>query len=613
MINRGGIKGQITIFIIIAIIIVAIVALFFVLKGNLSNQNIPKNIVPVHTNFLNCLEETTITGIDVLSTSGGYIYQPEFEPGSNYMPFSSHLNFAGSQIPYWYYVSGNNIEKEQVPTKNMMESQLERFIEEKIRDCDFEDSYSQGYQISKGIPKAKVSINDKEVVVDLTMDLGISYKNTNTNIKNHKKTIRSNLGSLYDSAIKIYDYEQEKLFLEEYAMDVLWLYAPVDGIEISCSPLFWDANEVFNNLEEAIEINTLSLSNKGSDKNYFKLDLPVQTSHEVRFINSRNWAKTFEVSPTENSVMSAFPIGNQPGLGVLGFCYIPYKFIYDLKYPVLIQISEGDEVFQFPMAVIIQNNNPRKPLNSSAIQPNNIGVCLNKNSVQNINVYDSNSKPISNASISYECFGEICNIGQTSKSGNLNAEFPQCVNGRIIINSENYGEHKEIFSTVDGGNSLSVHLKKQFPLKISLKLDGINYNGEALISFVSEDSLTKSIYYPEQKIIDLSEGFYNIEVQIYKNTSIDVGEGFAEQCIDVPFGILGIKRKKCFEIQYPERLISKAVAGGGKQDYYFLENELNSKRNMIISVNSFPIPNSFEKIQDNYILFNTKGVEIKLV
>ena len=48
------------------------------------------------------------------------------------MPFSSQLNFLGDFIPYWYYVSGNNIQKEQMPSKNDMEEQLEEFIEEKI-------------------------------------------------------------------------------------------------------------------------------------------------------------------------------------------------------------------------------------------------------------------------------------------------------------------------------------------------------------------------------------------------------------------------------------------------------------------------------------------------
>jgi len=62
------------------------------------------------------------------------------------MPFSSQLNFLGNPVPYWYYVSGNNVQKEQVPSKNEMENQLEDFIEEKINKCVFDEYYEQGFE-----------------------------------------------------------------------------------------------------------------------------------------------------------------------------------------------------------------------------------------------------------------------------------------------------------------------------------------------------------------------------------------------------------------------------------------------------------------------------------
>jgi rod shape-determining protein MreC len=31
-----------------------------------------------------------------------------YEASSEYMPFSSQLDFLGNPVPYWYYISGNN-------------------------------------------------------------------------------------------------------------------------------------------------------------------------------------------------------------------------------------------------------------------------------------------------------------------------------------------------------------------------------------------------------------------------------------------------------------------------------------------------------------------------
>ena len=116
--------------------------------------------------------------------------------------------------------------------------------------------------------------------------------------------------------------------------------------------------------------------------------------------------------------------------------------------------------------------------------------------------------------------------------------------------------------------------------------------------------------YPEQKTIELSEGFYNVQVQIYKDSSLEIGESTREQCIDIPLGIFELTKKKCFEIGFPAQLVSKALAGGGTQEYYLLESELSSANSIEINVKSLPVPDTIEKIQDNYLLYEIKPVKI---
>ncbi|MFC1710586.1 hypothetical protein ACFLZJ_00285 [Nanoarchaeota archaeon] len=603
--NKGG---QVTIFIIIAIILVAAFALFLTLRGSTSVQQIPSSIEPVYTSFLSCLEEYSLVGISILETQGGYIEPPDFEPGSPYMPFSSQLDFLGNPVPYWYYVSGNNIQKEQVPSKSEIESQLGDYIDSRIRDCNFDSYYDQGFEIDLGEPKTEVNIRGSSVEVELDLNMGVEILEDNVFIKDHDVVVSSELGNLYDSAVEIYNHEQETLFLENYTIDVLRLYAPVDGVELSCSPMVWSANEVFLELQDALEANILSLKTQGSDKDYFKVDVDV--NQDVRFLTSQTWPYTYEVEPSEDNILIAKPVGNQPGLGIIGFCYVAYHFVYDVKYPVLVQIFDGDEIFQFPMAIVIQGNNPREPLEGTAVLLGVPEVCENKNTPIDVRVYDTKLNTL-NARISYECLGVQCSIGDTS-GGILSDNFPQCVNGFVRASAEGYEDERVLLSTVEPG-SVSLLLEKLFEIDVELDLEGVDYNGEAIIHFISEDT-TETIAYSSQRKVELSEGQYEIQVEIYEDTSLELGETSSEECIDVPrtgvLGIFGLTEERCFEIEIPAQLVSNALAGGGKQNYYMLESELENSNTVVINAESLPEPDSLAQLQDNYLLVEGKTLDI---
>jgi hypothetical protein len=601
-------RGQVTIFVIIAIVIVAAVVLFFVLRQSKTQVNqVSSSFEAPYSSFLGCLSDDTTLGVKILESQGGYIDPPNFEPGSSYMPFSSQLNFMGNIIPYWYYVSGNNMQKEQVPTVTEMESQLADFIDSKIKDCNLE-AYSGGYNILLGDPKADVKILSDRIEVGLKMDLSLSKSGDSTLVKNHQVTVPSSLGKLYNSAVVVYKKEQTELFLENYSVDILGAYAPVDGVELTCSPLTWDAEEVFNKLGEAIEANTLALKSKGSDKDYFYVNLGV--NENVRFLNSRNWTNSFEVNPSTGRLLISDPVGNQPGLGILGFCYVAYHYVYDVKYPVLIQVYDGEEIFQFPVAVIIEGNKPREPLASLAVERQIPDLCQYKNTLVDVAIYDSSDHPI-DADVSYECSGTSCYIGK-SNNGILSSEFPQCAGGRIITRAQGYKDTYTGYSVIEGGH-IDVFMDKKYPLEVNLKLDGKSYSGEAVVSFISNDS-SATILYPDQKSIELTPGEYNVEVYIYKNSTLKLGASTTQECVDVPkgglAGLIGLKEKKCFDVEVPEQIISKALSGGGKAQVYVLDNTLARSTKVEINSESLPIPESLEQLQNNYLLFEDKVLEV---
>jgi hypothetical protein len=605
-------RGQVTIFIIIAILIVAGVVVFLWLRGDISVVSVPASIQPAYTAFISCLEEKTSLGIRVLENQAGYIDLPAFEPGNSFMPFSSQLDFFGSPVPYWYYVSGNNIQKTQVPTKTNMEQSLAAFVSNTIQECNYDNYYEQGFEIIQRNPIAIVTINDNDVSVNLKMDMTINYKNDTVLVKSHKATVNSKLGSLYNSAKAIYAKEQKELFLENYAIDNLRLYAPVDGTELTCSPKIWNADDVFSKIKDAVETNTLALHTqtpKTATEKYFYIN--TKTSNGARFINSKNWASSYEVNPSDGNLLIANPVGTQEGLGILGFCYISYHFVYNIKYPILIQVYNGDEIFQFPMAVILQGNKARTPTNASAESASS-DLCPYKNTMQTVSTYNTNLDTIP-STISYECFGQTCLIGNSS-TGTLTEKFPQCSNGYIIARADGYQETRYLYSTVSEG-SVSVIMNKLYPMNVNLKLNGQSYAGQAMIYFTSASN-SKFVSYPQQKTIQLTEGDYNVSVYIYRNSSINFPATTRKECTKVPLtgigGLFGLTEEKCFDINMPQQIITNSLAGGGKQNYYFFEDDLVNFHTIEINADSFSVPTNLEELQKNYLNFNTRGLEVNL-
>ena len=592
-------KGQVTIFIIIAIIIVFGVVLFFLLRDGVSYEQIPTDLQPVYNSFLFCLEEEVLTGVELLEFQGGYINLPDLVRGSGYIPFSSQLNFLGNPVPYWYYISGNGIQKTQVPSKSSMEKQLEEFVNERIKNCDLEEFSEQGFDISTGEPDTMVEIREKSIEVDLDMEIRISKADKNSTIEKHEISVSSVFGDLYNKAKAVYEHEFNSMFLENYSIDVLRLYAPVDGVELSCSPKLWNADEIFDELEEAIEINVLALrTDKGiKADDYFLVDLPIK--NEVRFINSRDWPNTFEVNPSKENFLIAEPVGNQQGLGIIGFCYVTYHFVYDLKFPVMVQVydSSGDEFFQFPILVVIEANQPRKSLSSNTDLVREPELCKFKNVLTNVFV-----SPV-DAKISYECFTERCEIGETTNR-NLQAGFPQCVNGFVVARAEGFEETRQIYSSVSKG-IVNINLKKIHELDVKIKSSGLSYNGNAIITFTS-DKGSKTINYPDFKKVNLSEGNYEIQVYAFRNSPLQLEKGKKEQCVGSGFS------QRCFEIEIPEQLISSVLVGGGKSEIMISELELSRTSILEIDFEKLRTPRTLEQLQNNYLLTENKNLDIEL-
>ncbi|PIN93953.1 hypothetical protein COU54_00980 [Candidatus Pacearchaeota archaeon CG10_big_fil_rev_8_21_14_0_10_31_24] len=607
-----GKNGQVSIFFIVAIVIVVGVGIyFFAFRGNLNGES--GSFGEVYNYYEGCISQESLDAISLAESQGGRVYVNEIEAGSDFAPFGSELNFLGFSVPYWYYLSGNGLIKEQVPKMNDIEMDIERYVKSELSNCRFDSFNEKGITVNVGEPRVNVKVQDSKVVVNVNADLVVSKDEERSKKSSFNVEVDSLLGSLYKQAKDIYDKEKSDSFLENYSVDVLRLYAPVDGVEIGCSPKVWKTREVVDELQKGLEANIGAIKMKGNyysinDKdNYFVVDKQVE--FPTRFLYSSQWPSKIEIAGAGQELMVAEPQGNRAGLGVLGFCYVPYHFVYDVSFPVMIQVYQGEEVFQFPVVSIIDKNLPRNAL-LSTIEPDfrEFDLCESASEYIEVKLFDSQLNPV-DGEVSYSCFDETCSLGESS-GGVLDAKVPSCLNGQIIVRADGYAEKIQLLSTNEE-KTAEVILDNEYDVKINLEVVG-GKSGLAVVSFDGGEK-SASAFLPDADIVKLSEGFYNVSVYVYGNSSVSIPASTSRQCHEVPkggiFGIFGGSSEECFDLTIPETKIESALVGGGVSQLYIFKSDLEDGE-LGVRVQGLSEPESLEDLQYNYESFALQGVEV---
>jgi hypothetical protein len=593
-------RGQVTIFIILGILIVGGVVAYFLLRDSFG-ESISEDLRPVYDYYISCLEDSAKEGVALIGEQGGRIDTGEFFPGSAYMPFSSHLDFMGQGVPYWMYVSGNNLLKENVPSKASMERELGEYIGDRVGFCDWSSFEAQGFDVFVEEGDAEVSINKMDVEVRVNNKINIFKGELSAVVSSHEFKVSSKLGKFYGLALEVYDYEKVNMFLENYALDVLRLYAPVDGIDEGCAPKIFVEEEIVEDLKDGFVANIGSIRLDGNyydltskEREYFVEDSGLDLDESVNFMYMRDWTTRIEMFGEK----VAKPVGLQEGLGVLGFCYVPYHFVYDINFPVMVQFYDEKELFQFPIGVVISKNQAREALPTVSGRNIESRVCEFKNSEVEVFTYDADLESVE-AVISFKCLDSVCNIGETQiENGQavLNGEFPQCVNGFIVADAEGYATAKYQIST-NQERVANILLNKKY--RLALDLGDVD---RAVVNFVS-DEYSATVLYPEMRSIELVEGYYDVSVHVYDVSSLKFPATSRRECVDVPesglAGMFGGMSEKCYDINMPEMDIDFAVVGGGKTKEYITSEDLKGAREINLNVPLFGLPASIEDLAAN--------------
>jgi hypothetical protein len=177
-------KGQVTIFIIVAIIIVVIGVSFFIFKDSLVNSNkVSSEIAPIKNFVDDCIEKTGEKVIYEVGQKGGYYLAPE------------KSTITG--IPY-YYLEGEFL----MPSNEEIEKEISFFVKENLFFCtknfvDFKD-----YNISQKEIKVETTILNNKIKLEIDYPLRIAKGKESFIIKDFEKEIPVRFGLVYDSILE---------------------------------------------------------------------------------------------------------------------------------------------------------------------------------------------------------------------------------------------------------------------------------------------------------------------------------------------------------------------------------------------------------------------------
>lgn len=183
-------KGQVTIFIILAIIIAGGIIFYFSIKGSEQESYSPE-LTGVVSFIKNCIEETGLEATYYIGQNGGYYSPPE-------------ISTLG-KTPYYYYENEN-----LMPSKQKVENEISNYIDKMLGYCIEEFVDFQDMKIDAKEIKSNTKIYDEEIIINVNYPLIIEKDNTLMQIENFNDIkIQTRVGIIYDSIKEIIKQQQK--------------------------------------------------------------------------------------------------------------------------------------------------------------------------------------------------------------------------------------------------------------------------------------------------------------------------------------------------------------------------------------------------------------------
>ncbi len=185
-INNKKTKSQVTVYMIIGIVVILLLLLFLLLMNTTDLKLYLTNSKhPVSHYVEECIRFDIVEASEILTSQGGFIY--EYDPNLT----TTKRKFAYSIVPD----NTRNTLKNTAPTKEFMELEFARYIEENIDECI---DQMERYSFEKGTAKAEVSIYPESIFAELDYSLKMTQNEKEFEFKEFSVRHEIPLGRMID-------------------------------------------------------------------------------------------------------------------------------------------------------------------------------------------------------------------------------------------------------------------------------------------------------------------------------------------------------------------------------------------------------------------------------
>ena len=392
-------KGQITVVLIIAAIMLLGISLYFFAKHStttfIPTVVVPQDVIPVKRYVDSCIYDVAEEGIVTMGLQGGFIEIPD-EIAQVRSSFIGKGTNAVEKIPHWYYKGEN-----RRPSLGYMKEQLENHIAERMMDCEAGlSNFNQLFDIKTYDYDVEVKFGGEDTIVKVEYPMEVSDKfgEQVTRLRDFGAVVPVRMRKVYDLANRTMNMENDELFLENVTMELMTsnFDFPFSGMVPKCEPEKWYVadlqdrlqNIMYYNLPRIRVANTDYVPFREDPKTYEEIsekaddirEYLMQADYEqgdpfsdaveaagidkdkipedmyeythlffdvgaddeemkLKFVYQPLWGMNFYPQPSEGGLMSTRMMkGHRKFLSF--FCLQMYHFAYDISYPVEVRIFD---------------------------------------------------------------------------------------------------------------------------------------------------------------------------------------------------------------------------------------------------------------------------------
>lgn len=177
-------RGQVTIFIIIAIIVIGAIVTFFTFQDQIKSLFTSQED-SIYLFVETCIKDVGQDAIYLTSQKGGYFISPELSTSKG--------------IAY-YYINGEN----NLPSQKIIEEQISFYIKNMLSLCTQNFSDFPDFEISQEQVDVETDIKNEEIMFDVKYPLTIKKEDSVTRIEDFENIkIPIRLGIIYNTAKEI--------------------------------------------------------------------------------------------------------------------------------------------------------------------------------------------------------------------------------------------------------------------------------------------------------------------------------------------------------------------------------------------------------------------------